>query len=253
MQFGTKRLKFLYFAIKLAVIAVIGAAMSYCAHLVFWRMLGGQASIGVMSAFVGGVCGAVLLAAAVFAILWGVERKKDLPKPSIAEAEALFCVKTCVPLAAGRGRRDRQRGRRRRRIVSAIDIDDRDRRPIPRADRQDDFDRDDVGVARARGAARGRVVVGQAKRVKQPPLDADALVRKLAEYRALNPKPPKGKKGGDGQPAPDKPRDTSRQRGEEVPSDEPRATAMKTAKTAFEISLNFCLTNNIFVSIMVVA
>ena len=66
MQFGTKRLKFLYFAIKLAVIAVIGAAMSYCAHLVFWRMLGGQASIGVMSAFVGGVCGAVLLAAAVF-------------------------------------------------------------------------------------------------------------------------------------------------------------------------------------------
>ena len=93
MQFGTKRLKFLYFAIKLAVIAVIGAAMSYCAHLVFWRMLGGQASIGVLSAFVGGVCGAVLLAAAVFAILWGVERKKDVPKPSIAEAEALFLGK----------------------------------------------------------------------------------------------------------------------------------------------------------------
>ena len=64
------------------------------------------------------------------------------------------------------------------------------------------------------------IIVGQAKRVKQPPLDADALVRKLAEYRALNPKPPKGKKGGDGQPAPDAPHETSRQRGEEVPSDE---------------------------------
>lgn len=222
MQFGTKRLKFLYFAIKLAVIAVIGAAMSYCAHLVFWRMLGGQASIGVMSAFVGGVCGAVLLAAAVFAILWGVERKKDVPKPSIAEAEALFCVKTCVPLAAGREvdeiAKEGDAGgvlclQSTLLIATAVQFLALIVKTTLTATTW-------VSLALAVLLAI-TIVVGQAKRVKQPPLDADALVRKLAEYRALNPKPPKGKKGGDGQPAPDKPCETSRQRGEEVPSDEP--------------------------------
>ena len=222
MQFGTKRLKFLYFAIKLAVIAVIGAAMSYCAHLVFWRMLGGQASIGVLSAFVGGVCGAVLLAAAVFAILWGVERKKDVPKPSIAEAEALFCVKTCVPLAAGREvdeiAKEGDAGgvlclQSTLMIATAVQFLALIVKTTLTATTW-------VSLALAVLLAI-TIVVGQAKRVKQPPLDADALVRKLAEYRALNPKPPKGKKGGDGQPAPDKPRETSRQRGEEVPSDEP--------------------------------
>lgn len=222
MQFGTKRLKFLYFAIKLAVIAVIGAAMSYCAHLVFWRMLGGQASIGVMSAFVGGVCGAVLLAAAVFAILWGVERKKDVPKPSIAEAEALFCVKTCVPLAAGREvdeiAKEGDAGgvlclQSTLMIATAVQFLALIVKTTLTATTW-------VSLALAVLLAI-TIVVGQAKRVKQPPLDADALVRKLAEYRALNPKPPKGKKGGDGQPAPEEPRDTSRQRGEEVPSDEP--------------------------------
>lgn len=222
MQFGTKRLKFLYFAIKLAVIAVIGAAMSYCAHLVFWRMLGGQASIGVMSAFVGGVCGAVLLAAAVFAILWGVERKKDVPKPSIAEAEALFCVKTCVPLAAGREvdeiAKEGDAGgvlclQSTLLIATAVQFLALIVKTTLTATTW-------VSLALAALLAI-TIVVGQAKRVKQPPLDADALVRKLAEYRALNPKPPKGKKGGDGQPAPEEPRDTSRQRGEEVPSDEP--------------------------------
>lgn len=222
MQFGTKRLKFLYFAIKLAVIAVIGAAMSYCAHLVFWRMLGGQASIGVLSAFVGGVCGAVLLAAAVFAILWGVERKKDVPKPSIAEAEALFCVKTCVPLAAGREvdeiAKEGDSGgvlclQSTLMIATAVQFLALIVKTTLTATTW-------VSLALAVLLAI-TIVVGQAKRVKQPPLDADALVRKLAEYRALNPKPPKGKKGGDGQPAPEEPRDTSRQRGEEVPSDEP--------------------------------
>lgn len=222
MQFGTKRLKFLYFAIKLAVIAVIGAAMSYCAHLVFWRMLGGQASIGVLSAFVGGVCGAVLLAAAVFAILWGVERKKDVPKPSIAEAEALFCVKTCVPLAAGREvdeiAKEGDAGgvlclQSTLLIATAVQFLALIVKTTLTATTW-------VSLALAVLLAI-TIVVGQAKRVKQPPLDADALVRKLAEYRALNPKPPKGKKGGDGQPAPEEPRDTSRQRGEEVPSDEP--------------------------------
>ncbi len=222
MQFGTKRLKFLYFAIKLAVIAVIGAAMSYCAHLVFWRMLGGQASIGVMSAFVGGVCGAVLLAAAVFAILWGVERKKDVPKPSIAEAEALFCVKTCVPLAAGREvdeiAKEGDAGgvlclQSTLLIATAVQFLALIVKTTLTATTW-------VSLALAVLLAI-TIVVGQAKRVKQPPLDADALVRKLAEYRALNPKPPKGKKGGDGQPAPEEPRETSRQRGEEVPSDEP--------------------------------
>ncbi len=222
MQFGTKRLKFLYFAIKLAVIAVIGAAMSYCAHLVFWRMLGGQASIGVMSAFVGGVCGAVLLAAAVFAILWGVERKKDVPKPSIAEAEALFCVKTCVPLAAGREvdeiAKEGDAGgvlclQSTLLIATAIQFLALIVKTTLTATTW-------VSLALAVLLAI-TIVVGQSKRVKQPPLDADALVRKLAEYRALNPKPPKGKKGGDGQPAPEEPRETSRQRGEEVPSDEP--------------------------------
>lgn len=222
MQFGTKRLKYLYFAIKLAVIAVIGAAMSYCAHLVFWRMLGGQASIGVLSAFVGGVCGAVLLAAAVFAILWGVERKKDVPKPSIAEAEALFCVKTCVPLAAGREvdeiAKEGDAGgvlclQSTLMIATAVQFLALIVKTTLTATTW-------VSLALAVLLAI-TIVVGQAKRVKQPPLDADALVRKLAEYRALNPKPPKGKKGGDGQPAPEEPRDTSRQRGEEVPSDEP--------------------------------
>ena len=222
MQFGTKRLKFLYFAIKLAVIAVIGAAMSYCAHLVFWRMLGGQASIGVLSAFVGGVCGAVLLAAAVFAILWGVERKKDVPKPSIAEAEALFCVKTCVPLAAGKEvdeiAKEGDAGgvlclQSTLMIATAVQFLALIVKTTLTATTW-------VSLALAVLLAI-TIVVGQAKRVKQPPLDADALVRKLAEYRALNPKPPKGKKGGDGQPAPEEPRDTSRQRGEEVPSDEP--------------------------------
>ena len=222
MQFGTKRLKFLYFAIKLAVIAVIGAVMSYCAHLVFWRMLGGQASIGVLSAFVGGVCGAVLLAAAVFAILWGVERKKDVPKPSIAEAEALFCVKTCVPLAAGREvdeiAKEGDAGgvlclQSTLLIATAVQFLALIVKTTLTATTW-------VSLALAVLLAI-TIVVGQAKRVKQPPLDADALVRKLAEYRALNPKPPKGKKGGDGQPAPDKPCETSRQRGEEVPSDEP--------------------------------
>lgn len=222
MQFGTKRLKFLYFAIKLAVIAVIGAAMSYCAHLVFWRMLGGQASIGVMSAFVGGVCGAILLAAAVFAILWGVERKKDVPKPSIAEAEALFCVKTCVPLAAGREvdeiAKEGDAGgvlclQSTLLIATAVQF-------LALIVKTSLTATTWVSLALAVLLAI-TIVVGQAKRVKQPPLDADALVRKLAEYRALNPKPPKGKKGGDGQPAPEEPRETSRQRGEEVPSDEP--------------------------------
>ena len=222
MQFGTKRLKFLYFAIKLAVIAVIGAAMSYCAHLVFWRMLGGQASIGVLSAFVGGVCGAVLLAAAVFAILWGVERKKDVPKPSIAEAEALFCVKTCVPLAAGREvdeiAKEGDAGgvlclQSTLMIATAVQF-------LALIVKTSLTATTWVSLALAVLLAI-TIVVGQVKRVKQPPLDADALVRKLAEYRALNPKPPKGKKGGDGQPAPEEPRDTSRQRGEEVPSDEP--------------------------------
>ena len=222
MQFGTKRLKFLYFAIKLAVIAVIGAAMSYCAHLVFWRMLGGQASIGVLSAFVGGVCGAVLLAAAVFAILWGVERKKDVPKPSIAEAEALFCVKTCVPLAAGKEideiAKEGDAGgvmclQSTLLIATAVQFLALIVKTTLTATTW-------VSLALAVLLAI-TIVVGQAKRVKQPPLDADALVRKLAEYRALNPKPPKGKKGGDGQPAPEEPRETSRQRGEEVPSDEP--------------------------------
>lgn len=222
MQFGTKRLKFLYFAIKLAVIAVIGAAMSYCAHLVFWRMLGGQASIGVLSAFVGGVCGAVLLAAAVFAILWGVERKKDVPKPSIAEAEALFCVKTCVPLAAGREvdeiAKEGDAGgvlclQSTLMIATAVQF-------LALIVKMSLTATTWVSLALAALLAI-TIVVGQAKRVKQPPLDADALVRKLAEYRALNPKPPKGKKGGDGQPAPEEPRETSRQRGEEVPSDEP--------------------------------
>lgn len=222
MQFGTKRLKFLYFAIKLAVIAVIGAAMSYCAQLVFWRMLGGQASIGVLSAFVGGVCGAVLLAAAVFAILWGVERKKDVPKPSIAEAEALFCVKTCVPLAAGREvdeiAKEGDAGgvlclQSTLLIATAVQF-------LALIVKTSLTATTWVSLALAVLLAI-TIVVGQAKRVKQPPLDADALVRKLAEYRALNPKPPKGKKGGDGQPAPEEPRDTSRQRGEEVPSDEP--------------------------------
>lgn len=222
MQFGTKRLKFLYFAIKLAVIAVIGAAMSYCAHLVFWRMLGGQASIGVLSAFVGGVCGAVLLAAAVFAILWGVERKKDVPKPSIAEAEALFCVKTCVPLAAGKEideiAKEGDAGgvlclQSTLLIATAVQFLALIVKTTLTATTW-------VSLALAVLLAI-TIIVGQAKRVKQPPLDADALVRKLAEYRALNPKPPKGKKGGDGQPAPEEPRDTSRQRGEEVPSDEP--------------------------------
>ena len=222
MQFGTKRLKFLYFAIKLAVIAVIGAAMSYCAHLVFWRMLGGQASIGVLSAFVGGVCGAILLAAAVFAILWGVERKKDVPKPSIAEAEALFCVKTCVPLAAGREvdeiAKEGDAGgvlclQSTLMIATAVQFLALIVKTTLTATTW-------VSLALAVLLAI-TIVVGQAKRVKQPPLDADALVRKLAEYRALNPKPPKGKKGGDGQPAPEEPRETSRQRGEEVPSDEP--------------------------------
>lgn len=224
MQFGTKRLKFLYFAIKLAVIAVIGAAMSYCAHLVFWRMLGGQASIGVLSAFVGGVCGAVLLAAAVFAILWGVERKKDVPKPSIAEAEALFCVKTCVPLAAGREvdeiAKEGDAGgvlclQSTLLIATAVQF-------LALIVKTSLTATTWVSLALAVLLAI-TIVVGQAKRVKQPPLDADALVRKLAEYRALNPKPPKGKKGGDGQPAPEEPRDTSRQRGEEVPSDEPQS------------------------------
>ena len=222
MQFGTKRLKFLYFAIKLAVIAVIGAAMSYCAHLVFWRMLGGQASIGVLSAFVGGVCGAVLLAAAVFAILWGVERKKDVPKPSIAEAEALFCVKTCVPLAAGREvdeiAKEGDAGgvlclQSTLLIATAVQF-------LALIVKTSLTATTWVSLALAVLLAI-TIVVGQAKRVKQPPLDADALVRKLAEYRALNPKPPKGKKGGDGQPAPEEPRETSQQRGEEVPSDEP--------------------------------
>ena len=222
MQFGTKRLKFLYFAIKLAVIAVIGAAMSYCAHLVFWRMLGGQASIGVLSAFVGGVCGAVLLAAAVFAILWGVERKKDVPKPSIAEAEALFCVKTCVPLAAGREvdeiAKEGDAGgvlclQSTLLIATAVQF-------LALIVKMTLTATTWVSLALAVLLAI-TIVVGQTKRVKQPPLDADALVRKLAEYRALNPKPPKGKKGGDGQPAPEEPRETSRQRGEEVPSDEP--------------------------------
>lgn len=222
MQFGTKRLKFLYFAIKLAVIAVIGAAMSYCAHLVFWRMLGGQASIGVLSAFVGGVCGAVLLAAAVFAILWGVERKKDVPKPSIAEAEALFCVKTCVPLAAGREvdeiAKEGDAGgvlclQSTLLIATAVQFLALIVKTTLTATTW-------VSLALAVLLAI-TIIVGQAKRVKQPPLDADALVRKLAEYRALNPKPPKGKKGGDGQPAPEEPRETSQQRGEEVPSDEP--------------------------------
>ena len=222
MQFGTKRLKFLYFAIKLAVIAVIGAAMSYCAHLVFWRMLRGQASIGVLSAFVGGVCGAVLLAAAVFAILWGVERKKDVPKPSIAEAEALFCVKTCVPLAAGREvdeiAKEGDAGgvlclQSTLLIATAVQFLALIVKTTLTATTW-------VSLALAVLLAI-TIIVGQAKRVKQPPLDADALVRKLAEYRALNPKPPKGKKGGDGQPAPEEPRETSRQRGEEVPSDEP--------------------------------
>ena len=222
MQFGTKRLKFLYFAIKLAVIAVIGAAMSYCAHLVFWRMLGGQASIGVLSAFVGGVCGAVLLAAAVFAILWGTERKKDVPKPSIAEAEALFCVKTCVPLAAGKEideiAKEGDAGgvlclQSTLLIATAVQFLALIVKTTLTATTW-------VSLALAVLLAI-TIVVGQAKRVKQPPLDADALVRKLAEYRALNPKPPKGKKGGDGQPAPEEPRETSRQRGEEVPSDEP--------------------------------
>lgn len=222
MQFGTKRLKFLYFAIKLAVIAVIGAAMSYCAHLVFWRMLGGQASIGVLSAFVGGVCGAVLLAAAVFAILWGVERKKDVPKPSIAEAEALFCVKTCVPLAAGKEideiAKEGDAGgvlclQSTLLIATAVQFLALIVKTTLTATTW-------VSLALAVLLAI-TIVVGQAKRVKQPPLEADALVRKLAEYRALNPKPPKGKKGGDGQPAPEEPRETSRQRGEEVPSDEP--------------------------------
>ena len=222
MQFGTKRLKFLYFAIKLAVIAVIGAAMSYCAHLVFWRMLGGQASIGVLSAFVGGVCGAVLLAAAVFAILWGVERKKDVPKPSIAEAEALFCVKTCVPLAAGREvdeiAKEGDAGgvlclQSTLLIATAVQF-------LALIVKTSLTATTWVSLALAVLLAI-TIIVGQAKRVKQPPLDADALVRKLAEYRALNPKPPKGKKGGDGQPAPEEPRETSRQRGEEVPSDEP--------------------------------
>ena len=222
MQFGTKRLKFLYFAIKLAVIAVIGAAMSYCAHLVFWRMLGGQASIGVLSAFVGGVCGAVLLAAAVFAILWGVERKKDVPKPSIAEAEALFCVKTCVPLAAGREvdeiAKEGDAGgvlclQSTLMIATAVQF-------LALIVKTSLTATTWVSLALAVLLAI-TIVVGQVKRVKQPPLDADALVRQLAEYRALNPKPPKGKKGGDGQPAPEEPRDTSRQRGEEVPSDEP--------------------------------
>lgn len=222
MQFGTKRLKFLYFAIKLAVIAVIGAVMSYCAHLVFWRMLGGQASIGVLSAFVGGVCGAVLLAAAVFAILWGVERKKDVPKPSIAEAEALFCVKTCVPLAAGKEideiAKEGDAGgvlclQSTLLIATAVQFLALIVKTTLTATTW-------VSLALAVLLAI-TIIVGQAKRVKQPPLDADALVRKLAEYRALNPKPPKGKKGGDGQPAPEEPRETSRQRGEEVPSDEP--------------------------------
>ena len=222
MQFGTRRLKFLYFAIKLAVIAVIGAAMSYCAHLVFWRMLGGQASIGVLSAFVGGVCGAVLLAAAVFAILWGVERKKDVPKPSIAEAEALFCVKTCVPLAAGREvdeiAKEGDAGgvlclQSTLLIATAVQFLALIVKTTLTATTW-------VSLALAVLLAI-TIIVGQAKRVKQPPLDADALVRKLAEYRALNPKPPKGKKGGDGQPAPEEPRETSQQRGEEVPSDEP--------------------------------
>lgn len=222
MQFGTKRLKFLYFAIKLAVIAVIGAAMSYCAHLVFWRMLGGQASIGVLSAFVGGVCGAVLLAAAVFALLWLAERKKDVPKPSIAEAEALFCVKTCVPLAAGREvdeiAKEGDAGgvlclQSTLLIATAVQFLALIVKTTLTATTW-------VSLALAALLAI-TIVVGQAKRVKQPPLDADALVRKLAEYRALNPKPPKGKKGGDGQPAPEEPRETSRQRGEEVPSDEP--------------------------------
>lgn len=222
MQFGTKRLKFLYFAIKLAVIAVIGAAMSYCAHLVFWRMLGGQSSIGVMSAFVGGVCGAILLAAAVFAILWGVERKKDVPKPSIAEAEALFCVKTCVPLAAGREvdeiAKEGDAGgvlclQSTLLIATAVQFLALIVKTTLTATTW-------VSLALAVLLAI-TIIVGQAKRVKQPPLDADALVRKLAEYRALNPKPPKGKKGGDGQPSPEEPRETSRQRGEEVPSDEP--------------------------------
>lgn len=222
MQFGTKRLKFLYFAIKLAVIAVIGAAMSYCAHLVFWRMLGGQASIGVMSAFVGGVCGAVLLAAAVFAILWGAERKKDVPKPSIAEAEALFCVKTCVPLAAGKEideiAKEGDAGgvlclQSTLLIATAVQFLALIVKTTLTATTW-------VSLALAVLLAI-TIIVGQTKRVKQPPLDADALVRKLAEYRALNPKPPKGKKGGDGQPAPEEPRETSRQRGEEVPSDEP--------------------------------
>lgn len=221
MQFGTKRLKFLYFAIKLAVIAVIGATMSYCAHLVFWRMLGGQASIGVLSAFVGGVCGAILLAAAVFAILWGVERKKDVPKPSIAEAEALFCVKTCVPLAAGREvdeiAKEGDAGgvlclQSTLMIATAVQFLALIVKTTLTATTW-------VSLALAVLLAI-TIIVGQAKRVKQPPLDADALVRKLAEYRALNPKPPKGKKGGDGQPAPDAPHETSRQRGEEVPSDE---------------------------------
>ena len=202
MRFTSKRLKYLYFAIKLAVIAVIGAVMSYAAQLVFWRMLGGQASIGVLSAFVGGVCGAILLAAAVFAILWGAERKKDVPKPSIAEAEALFCVKTCVPLAAGKEideiAKEGDAGgvlclQSTLLIATAVQF-------LALIVRKSLTATTWVSLALAALLA-VTIVVGQVKRVKRQPLDADALVRKLAEYRTLFPKPQKRKKGDGAQSA----------------------------------------------------
>lgn len=193
MRFATNRLKYLYFAIKLAVIALIGAAMSYAAHFVFLRMLGGEADIAVLSICVGAVCGALLIAAAAFALLWAVAYKKDKPKPSIAEAEALLCVKTNVPLASGKEieeiAKEGDAGgvlclQSTLLIATAVQF-------LALIVKVRLTATTWVALALAVLLAI-TVFAGQFKRAKQDPLDADALVRKLATYRELHPKPKRG-------------------------------------------------------------
>ncbi len=200
MKFCTKRLRYLYYAVKLAAIAVIGAAMIYVGHFVLMRMLGPAADIVLLSAIAGGVTGALLLAAAVFVVLYAVERKKDAPVKSIGDAEALFCFKTCVPLAAGKEVEEISKAGDRGGVF-CLQVTIAEAMGVQFVAMICDLRLEAVTwVSLALFAVlAATIVVGAFKHAKSEPVDADELVRKLAAYRELAPKKPKrGKSDEDG-------------------------------------------------------
>lgn len=195
MKFASARLKYLYFSTKLASIALIGAAMTYIAHFVFMRMLGGTADIVTLSICAGAVSGALLIAAAICAVLYCVQKRRTSPKPSVAVAEALLCVRTSVPLAAGKDVEEIAKVGDANGVfclqvtllqATALQF-------VALVSRLELTATAWVSLALAVLLA-VTLVAGWVKRSKEEPYDADALARKLAALREARPPREKGAK-----------------------------------------------------------